>query len=83
MAETQLDEAFGKEFRKVFLWVRRDSLVMVLKRGIERGELPPDADPDLLADIIYGAKWYRLLSDHAPLDTAFAQQLVNLVLHLR
>ena len=79
MAEAQLDEAFGKEFQRVFLWARRDSLVALLQHGIERGELPSDADPGLLADIIYGAKWYRLMSQHAPLDKAFAQQLVNLV----
>ena len=82
MAEAQLDEAFGKEFQRVFLWARRDSLVALLQRGIERGELPPDSDPGLLADIIYGAKWYRLMSQHAPLDKAFAQQLVDLVMHL-
>jgi AcrR family transcriptional regulator len=82
MAEAQLDEEIGKAFQRVFLRPRREELIEVLKRGIQRGDLPPNTNPDVLSDVIYGAKWYRLMVQHAPLDQEFAQQLVDMVMSL-
>jgi hypothetical protein len=44
--------------------------------------LPPEIDPELLADLIYGVKWYRLLFGHAPLDERLTSQLVDLIKRL-
>lgn len=82
VAEAQLDPEFAREFQRVFIVPRREALVEVLKRGIQRGELAADTNVDVLADLIYGAKWYRVLLYPAPLDAAFAQEIVDIVLHL-
>lgn len=40
---------------------RRSPMLEVLGRGIHRGELPTDADPDALADLLAGAITFRTL----------------------
>ncbi len=81
-AEAQLDPDFARDFQRVFIVPRREALVMLLKRGTQRGELAAATDLDVLADLIYGAKWYRFLLHPAPLDDAFAQEIVELILRL-
>lgn len=80
VAEAQLDADFMREFQATFILPRRAELVTVLARAIERGELARTTDVDSLADMIYGAKWYRFLLRSAPLDDAFAESIVNMVL---
>lgn len=83
VAETQLDAEFGREFQRIFVVPRRDALIALLRRGAQRGELAADADLEVLADMIYGAKWYRFLMQPAPLDEGFARAIVDLVVRLR
>ena len=59
---------------------RQATIRLILRRGIERGELPPDADLDLLVDVILGPFFYRHLLTGAPLDRDFSRRLVDLVL---
>jgi AcrR family transcriptional regulator len=54
---------------------RRAALRMLLERGRAHGDLPADADLDLLVDVAYGVLWYRLLIGHAPLDASAARDL--------
>jgi AcrR family transcriptional regulator len=75
MAEAQLDEAFASSFRTEFLARRRAVLRETLERARTRGELSPSVDIDFLVDLAFGTLWYRILSDHAPLDRRFAGQL--------
>ena len=82
-AEAQVDPAFRQELQRVFVVPRRDSLVAALQRGVQRGELPAESNLNILADMIYGAKWYRFLLYPAPLDREFAEGLVQVILNLR
>jgi AcrR family transcriptional regulator len=82
-AEAQVDPAFRQELQRVFVVPRRESLVAVLQRGVQRGELPAESNLDVLADMIYGAKWYRFLLYPAPLDREFAEGLVQVILNLK
>lgn len=52
----------------------------VVDRGVERGELPPDVDPDLLIEALVGPLYLRLLVTREPLDDAFIDRLVDLLL---
>jgi AcrR family transcriptional regulator len=81
-AEAQLDPEFAREFQRVFIVPRREGLVALLKRAVQRGELAVGTNLDALADMIYGAKWYRFLLYPAPLDDAFAREIVELVSRL-
>lgn len=78
-AEAQLDP----DFRRVFHELERVSGGFVrgaLARAHQRGELAADANLDVLADMISGAIWYRLLFAKRPLDAKFARELTTLVL---
>jgi AcrR family transcriptional regulator len=81
-AEAQLDADFARDFQRLFIGPRREALVALLQRGVQRGELAVDTNVEVLADMIYGAKWYRFLLHPAPLDAAFGQEIVDLVLRL-
>lgn len=80
MAEAQLNEGFAEAFRDRFIARRRDALINLIQRGIDRGELPIGTDPQFMVDMLYGAMWYRLLNRHAPIDDAFAEDLAAFVI---
>lgn len=80
MAEAQRDPVFADFFRAEFILPRRQPLLAILRAGIRRGELPPATDSEVMADLIYGAMWYRLLARHAPLDEQCAREIVRTLL---
>ncbi len=79
VAEAPRQSAFaagGREF-----WTARFTADrQIIQRAIDRGELPPDTDPDLAIEALLGPLYLRLLITRAPLDAAYAQQLVDLLL---
>jgi AcrR family transcriptional regulator len=75
MAQAQIDEAFGERFRAEFLARRRDALAVIVDRARERGDLPASPPPALLADIVFGVIWYRVLAGHRPLDDGLPAEL--------
>jgi hypothetical protein len=60
--------------------VRREVMLTVLRRGVSRGELEPEADIELLADLLHGPLYYRLLVSRAMLERDLAERLADLVL---
>ncbi|RMI41212.1 TetR/AcrR family transcriptional regulator [Actinomadura harenae] len=79
MAEALLEPGFAARFRERFLLVRREVFRSILDRAAARGEVAPDADPELLTDLVYGVLWYRLMLEHAPLDEELGHRLSRLV----
>ena len=75
----QMDADLAESFRTRWLAVRRDEGRLALMRGIERGELSPKTDPDLVLDALYSPLHFRLLAGHGPLSTDFSDRLVDLV----
>jgi AcrR family transcriptional regulator len=80
MAQAVLDPVFGATFRDRFLFGRRAALRVILRRAVDRGELDPEQDIELLIDVVFGVLWYRMLVDHAPLEEAVGRQLAALIL---
>jgi AcrR family transcriptional regulator len=80
LAGGQSDPELIEAFRERFLWPKRHKAYATLRRGIDRGELSPDADLDLLLDSLYGPIYMRFLIRHAQLTEHFADQLCALVL---
>lgn len=76
MAEAQIDPEFGERFRESFLQHRRDALGVVVSRAAERGDLPPDAPPETVIDIVFGTLWYRLLATRRLPDERLIEELV-------
>jgi TetR/AcrR family transcriptional regulator, regulator of autoinduction and epiphytic fitness len=55
----------------------RRSLVDLLATGVERGELPADLDPELMAEALVGPILLRRLMSLPPFDPAQVRQLVD------
>jgi AcrR family transcriptional regulator len=80
LAAGQSDKDLIEAFRERFLWPRRREAYATLRRGIERGELRKDLDPDLLLDSLYGPIYMRFLIQHDRLTPEFVDRLCALVL---
>ncbi|MUG97274.1 TetR family transcriptional regulator [Scytonema sp. UIC 10036] len=80
IAEAQIDPEVAEVFHERFVQGRRQATRIILERGIARSELRSDLNLELAIDAIFGPIWYRLLLKHAPLDDAFAEELVNLAM---
>lgn len=52
----------------------------IIARGMGRGELPPDTDADLMIEALIGPLYLRLLVTDAPIDTGYADRVLDLVL---
>ena len=80
LAGGQSDPELIEEFRKRFLWPRREDAYRTLRRGIERGELPGGLDLDLVLDTLYGAMYMRFLIRHTELSEHYAEEVCRMVL---
>lgn len=66
--------------RQGFLIRRRSALAEVLHRGVDRGDLRPDVDLELVLDVLGGPLFYRLLITGGPLDEQLAEGVTELIL---
>jgi len=80
IAEAHLNPETGRAFLAEFAQLRRAVTRRVLARAIERGQIHREVDVDVVIDALGGAVTFRLLQRHAPLNTAFTDSLVDLVL---
>jgi AcrR family transcriptional regulator len=80
LAAGQSDQSLISAFRGRFLKPRRREAYTTLRRGIQRGELRKDVDPDLLLDSLYGPIYMRFLIQHDRLTPDFVDHLCALVL---
>ncbi len=80
LAGGQSDSELLAAFRDRFLRPRREEAYKTLRRGIERGELPPDLDLDVVLDTLYGAIYMRFLIQHCPLNESYIREVCRIVL---
>lgn len=52
----------------------------VIDGAIERGELPPETQPELLMDAFVGAILYHVVVTGGPTDERFVRDMVDLLL---
>jgi len=79
IAEVQRDPEMADPWRERFIAPVRARQRIMTDRAITRGDLPPDADTDLILDLLYGPAYHRLLHGHLPLDDAFITGIVNTI----
>lgn len=70
----------GDAMRSAILTKRRAVVFGLIERGIERGELRPDLDAELVADVLGGPIFMRVLVTGAPVTRRLAREIVDLVL---
>jgi AcrR family transcriptional regulator len=80
ITEAQTDPEFAEEYRARFVEPRREPARALLRRAIERGEIPADAKIEVALDLLYGPLYHRLLHGHAPLSDRFVQDVVDAAL---
>lgn len=79
VGDAQKSAAAASDFLEGFWAPRRALSIACLERGIDRGEVRPDVDVELVLDALYGPLWTRLLFGHLPVTTAIADACVDLV----
>jgi AcrR family transcriptional regulator len=79
LADAQFDKDLAEQFRS-YIGKRRQVCLNILKRAVERREIKKHVNLELIADLIYGPYWYRLLVGHAELSSTFARELVKTIL---
>lgn len=75
----QRDPAFARMHQEESLR-RRQAVLAVLTRGLERGELPDGTDLDTLVDRLAGPILHRRFVTGLALDRSFGERIVDLVL---
>jgi AcrR family transcriptional regulator len=56
--------------------VRRAAVTKIWHRGVDRGELDPNLDPEVALDLIFGPAMYRMATGHGGLTPADADAIV-------
>jgi AcrR family transcriptional regulator len=69
----------ARAFRERVVAVRVAEIRRLVERGIERGELRPDADFELANELLFGPVYYRLLLSGTPLADDLAARVVDAV----
>lgn len=77
IGSAEADPDFARSFREAFVSRRRATVLAVLGRWQERGEVRADVDLEVATDLLYGPIWYRRLVGQTPLTPAFAKQLAG------
>ncbi len=77
VGEAQADPSIQRELRTNLVDSRRDLFRSIWDRGVDRGELRADVDPDTALDLVVGPALYRLMIGHAPLSDEAADALVD------
>ncbi len=80
IGEAQFDPQIAAELRDRLVASRRRLVRAILDRGIARGDLRADVDPEAAIDLVFGPAMYRLVAGHAPLDDAAADAIVDLAI---
>ncbi|MDX6541438.1 MAG: hypothetical protein QOI71_3048 [Gaiellales bacterium] len=80
VSDLATDPELALAFRERVVSVRDAEVDRLVERGIARGDLRPDTDPQTAHDLLIGPVYYRLLLTGQALDQAFATRTVDAVL---
>lgn len=70
----------AKAFRHQILLRTRETLMGLLRKAIEDGELRADLDVEIASDILLAPVFFRLLVGHKPMQEEFAAVVVRLAM---
>ena len=82
LAESQYDPETLAMFRERFFDNRYWTIIELVQRGVDNGELSPALDARIVSEMLYAPVYHRLLIGHRPLDDQFADDLIATVLEL-
>ena len=79
LSQIATNPALGDPFRATVVQARRSEIARMIARGIDRGDLCPDADAEIATELLVGPVYFRLMFG-GELDRAFAERIVDNVL---
>jgi tetracycline repressor-like protein len=79
LSQIAINPTLGDPFRATVVQARRDEIARVVGRGIARGDLRPDADPEIATELLVGPVYFRLMFG-GELTTHFAGRIVDSLL---
>jgi AcrR family transcriptional regulator len=79
IAEAQHDAELADAWRARVVEPLRAQHRIMLKRAIDRGQLPASTDTEVALDLLYGAAYHRLLNGHQPLNDTFVRHVVDVI----
>jgi hypothetical protein len=82
MADATHDSQVMDKLQTELLARRRATVRELLSRAQRDGLAGYGADLNLVTDMVWGTMWYRVLSRHAVVDEALADELTEAVLRL-
>jgi len=80
VSDLATDPQLGRSFRERVVALRVSEMRRVIERGIARGELRPDADVELVHELLFGPVYYRLLLSGGKLESGLGERIVDAVL---
>ena len=79
LSQIAINPALGDPFRATVVQSRREEVARMIARGIERGDLCPDADAEIATELLVGPVYFRLMFG-GELNREFAERIVDNVL---
>jgi AcrR family transcriptional regulator len=79
IGEAAEDEELAVALRERLIGPRREAVRTMVRRAIDRGELPPDTRVDLLVDVLIGPLFHRLLITGEPVTPDLGRELATVV----
>jgi AcrR family transcriptional regulator len=79
LSQIAKNPTLGDPFRATVVQARRNEVGRLIARGIERGDLRPDADADIATELLVGPVYFRLMFG-GDLTLDFAERVVDSVL---
>ena len=80
VSDLAADPELAEAFRARAVAVREAEVARLVARGIERGDVRPGTDPELVHELLFGPVYYRLLLSGRPLDGGLAERVVTAAL---
>lgn len=81
LGAAQTDPQLAAAWRTSYSNPRRAAGLAALRTAQQRGQIRPDADPEVLIDQLWGACLYRLMVADEPLTDRYARTLVQNLTH--
>jgi len=76
LSQIAINPKIGDPFRRDVVGGRRTEIAKVVRRAIARGDLRPDADPEMAIDLLVGPVYFRVMFG-GELTLEFANEVVD------
>lgn len=77
VSDLATDPELGNAFREQIVATRLGEVRRLVDKGVQRGDLRPGIDPELLHDLLFGPVYYRLLLSGAQLHPQLGERIVD------